>query len=214
MLLQAQALPDSARRPLALLAIAALHVLLIAALANGFAQRVFGPVVDPAQVRVILQPRETPRPADLPAVTIDPVKTFFRPKEPQIDDPPPPIGPATDTQVGPTAISELPPVPSTKGGAPAPPPVVLLGRHQLPNTEEYYPAASRRLGEEGAAQARACVNEAGRLAGTPQLVSSSGHKLLDEAAIELLRAGHYARATRGGMPIANCYDFRVTFRFR
>jgi periplasmic protein TonB len=214
MLLHAQALPDTARRPLVLLAIAALHVLLIAALANGFAQRVLSAATQRTVIHIIDEPRERPIPPQLPPL---------EPPTQRIALEPPPVGkvdlrlppidpPITDGNAGSSAIHALPPRPT--GAIPPTAPIVVLGRNALPNTEDYYPAASRRRAEEGSAQVRACVDERGRLANAPQLMSSSGHPLLDEAAMEVVRAGHYARATRGGVPIGNCYGFRIAFRFR
>jgi periplasmic protein TonB len=212
MLLQAQVLPDSARRPLVLLAIAALHVLLIAALANGFAQRVFSALTQPTVVRFYDQPSEKPHPPDLPTVAVGPVRIVaLHPEKPTIEVPP--IDPSPTSGGSSIVAPPLQPGGAVTAATSVPPPIVLLGRNQLPNTEDYYPAAARRREEQGAAQVRACVNAGGRLEGA-QLVGSSGHKLLDDAAIDVLRAGHYARATRAGEPIANCYDFRITFRIR
>jgi len=212
MLLQTQALPESARRPLVLLAIAAVHVLLIAALANGFAQHVLSALTPPTVVHFYNQPRERPRPADPPPIAVGRIAIALHPDRPTIEPPPPPIDPSL-TGGGANAIVPPPPEETAIAGTPVRPQILLLGRNQLPNTEDYYPAAARRREEQGAAQVRACVNAEGRLDGA-QLLGSSGHKLLDDAAIDVLRAGHYARATRAGVPIANCYDFRITFRFR
>jgi TonB family protein len=91
------------------------------------------------------------------------------------------------------------------------PPVRLIGRHVMPNTEDYYPAHERRLGIEGATAVRACVDTDGKLSGAPTVESSSGRESFDRAAVRVARDGRYARAVRGETPVSNCYGFRVIF---
>lgn len=151
-------------------------------------------------------------------------------------DAPPPEGPTppTATPVTWTAkvvdtLPELPPInldpdtgtitlpgePALSGPVtvepPAPPPIRLIGRNVMPSSEDYYPPSEIRAGHEGTAEVRSCVNESGRLDGTPTIEASSGRASLDSAAIRLARDGKYARAMRGDTPVPNCYRFRVTF---
>jgi TonB family protein len=95
--------------------------------------------------------------------------------------------------------------------APLPPPIRLVGRNVLPNTDNYYPASEIRAEHEGSAEVQSCVDVNGRLDGLPTIQASSGRAPLDTAAIRLARDGKYARAMRGDTPVANCYRFRVTF---
>jgi TonB family protein len=82
----------------------------------------------------------------------------------------------------------------------------------FPNAEDYYPAASRRLGEEGTVAVRACLKANGELAATPTVVESSGSARLDEGAINLARAGRYIPGTDDGESVASCLTFRIRFQ--
>ena len=94
---------------------------------------------------------------------------------------------------------------------PAQPPVRMVGRNVMPNTADYYPPSEIRLGHEGTAEIRSCVDPRGKLDGTPTVQATSGRTSLDNAAVRLARDGKYARATRGDEPVPNCYRFLVTF---
>jgi TonB family protein len=93
-----------------------------------------------------------------------------------------------------------------------PEPIRVLGKHWLPSSEAYYPPDLIRNGVQGGAQVRVCVDGAGRLADAPTLERSSGNARLDQAALNIARDGHYARAVRGDAPVPNCYRFHITFR--
>jgi protein TonB len=86
----------------------------------------------------------------------------------------------------------------------------------FPNTDDYYPAASRRLGEKGIASVRVCVDASGRLTADPMITQSSGSTRLDEGALTLAKAGsgHYRATTEDGRPVNACYPFRIRFEFR
>jgi protein TonB len=79
--------------------------------------------------------------------------------------------------------------------------------------DDYYPAASLRLQEEGLAVVRVCVGPTGRLDGKPSIERSSGSPRLDAAALSWAReALRFTPATRNGEAIAACKGFRVNFR--
>jgi len=86
----------------------------------------------------------------------------------------------------------------------------------FPNTADFYPSASIRLGEMGVAAVRACVDGNGRLTADPSIVQSSGKPRLDEAALKLARAGsgHYRATTEDGKPVSSCYAFGIRFDLR
>jgi TonB family protein len=118
---------------------------------------------------------------------------------------------------GPPVTLETPPVPSVQtpaagsAGA-APGPVRLVGRNILPDSEDYYPADRKRLGIEGAALVRVCVDERGARAGEPLIETSSQDAQLDAAALNVARHGRYARAQQDGAAVPNCYRFHIVFR--
>jgi periplasmic protein TonB len=83
------------------------------------------------------------------------------------------------------------------------------------SSDDYYPAISIRLGEEGATTLRVCVGADGALQGAPQVSGSSGHARLDAAAVNWARDALVFRpATEGGGAVGACKGFRVSFMLR
>ena len=201
--------PQIGRRPLVLLAILGVHALLIGALLEGFAQHLLpaGPPV--TETRFIELPRPERVAAQLPQTpglrTIT-LKRLEPPKLPPLQPPP------ADARTTTAAQGAPPEAGAQTQRAPSAASLELIGRNRLPNSEDFYPATARRLNQEGAARVHVCVDERGSITGAPQLTGSSGHRLLDEAALAIVRAGQYARAVRGGLPVGNCYNFQIDFQ--
>jgi protein TonB len=187
------------RRGSAAVAVVALHIVLVAALITGIAVQL--PKVD-----VSLAPpavRAPPRPEPPLGHAADSVRnrwTFSRP-------------PVADDVV-------LPPLPVvTPGGDVAPPPVVEVGppvaatstARVLRSEEPPYPAAARRLGEQGAVLVRVLVGADGR-AERVEIASSSGSSRLDEAALASVRRWLFAPANAGAGPVASWTTLRIVFR--
>ena len=84
----------------------------------------------------------------------------------------------------------------------------------FPNSEDFYPAASKRLGEEGSVSVRVCVGPNGKLAEEPTIQESSGSARLDEGALKLAKAGRYIPGTVDGVPTTDCFPFRVKFELK
>ena len=89
-----------------------------------------------------------------------------------------------------------------------------MGKNWLPNSQDYYPPDLIRSGVQGNAQLRVCVDEAGHLSGPPVVEQTSGNARLDQGALNVVRAGRYARAVRGDTPVPNCYEFRIVFSLK
>jgi periplasmic protein TonB len=196
-------------RAFALAAIAGGHVLLVYFLMNGLAQQLIA-IVSPPPIVTSFIPDEHPRPQPPPVITHEPDSKRLT----QIDQPPypPPITDPADPPRDPPSIGTV--IEEPRGSTVALPALVLIGKNVLPNTEDYYPARARRAGLEGISEVRVCVDERGRLQGDPTIQHSSGSGLLDAGAIAVVRAGNYARATRGGVPVPNCYGFRIAFHMK
>ncbi|HTT42706.1 MAG TPA: TonB family protein [Steroidobacteraceae bacterium] len=194
------------RRTLVLAAIITLHLTVAYFFATGLIQQIV-PAAEPHTTGVVLIEREAPELPPPPS----PHKPVWHP---QRVTPIPTEFPGAAAGPAPiTAEPEAPPQPA--GAAPAPEPQIrLLGQHRLPASEDFYPPEKRREGIEGAPIVRVCVDERGMRAGEPVLESSSGDAGLDQGAVNVARHGHYARAERGGVPVANCYRFRISFQIR
>ena len=87
---------------------------------------------------------------------------------------------------------------------------------EFPETADFYPSPSIRLGEEGVTTVQVCVDTRGRLTSAPTAVRGSGSARLDEAALKLARAGsgHYRATTEDGRPVNSCYPFGVRFQLK
>jgi TonB family protein len=203
-------LPLLSRRTVTFLLIAAVHAVLIYGFATGFAQRVVQTLPQIMHGVVIEETRpQRPRPvlSTLPFAppvigekirdTLDPNRfDLTMDKGPERDG-------TTDDGPGDTKRPELPAVVRVLGGP---------GRN-FPTTEDYYPTASRRLSETGAANVQVCVDSKGYLTGAPTLSKSSGSQRIDDAALKLAKAGsgHYRPTTENGAPVNSCYGYRIRF---
>jgi protein TonB len=100
--------------------------------------------------------------------------------------------------------------------APAPKPGVhknaSIDPKHFPNSEDFYPPASRRNNEEGITQVHVCVAGSGKLQGDPTVEKGSGFPKLDEAALTLAKAGRYVAGSDDGKPIESCLSFNVHFK--
>jgi protein TonB len=100
-------------------------------------------------------------------------------------------------------IVEVPPAPEP-APAPSPPaPVVMSSelslscpQRAMPN----YPAASRRLNEQGRLVVRVELDETGHIA-SARVAESSGYKRLDDAGLEAVKNWHCNAATRNGVAV-------------
>ena len=86
----------------------------------------------------------------------------------------------------------------------------------FPNVDDYYPDASRRLGEEGLSVVAICVGPDGKLTEPPKIAKSSGHDRLDQAAVKVasVGSGRFKPATEDGKPITKCTDLPIHFKIR
>jgi TonB family protein len=198
---QSEILP---RRTLAAGGIILLHLLVIYLLATALMRTLAPAALPPLIARVLPEPTPV---APTPNVTVrdlhGPPVTLEAPPVPAVAFPPEAVpaavAPPVETQAAP-------------GTAAAPGPVRLIGRNILPDSEDYYPADRKRLGVEGGALVRVCVDEKGTRAGEPLIEASSQDTQLDAAALSIARHGRYARAQQDGVAVPNCYRFHIVFR--
>jgi TonB family protein len=86
----------------------------------------------------------------------------------------------------------------------------------FPDTADFYPSPSIRLGEQGISTVQVCVDKRGRLTSDPTIVRGSGIDRLDRSALKLARAasGHYRASTEDGQPVDSCYPLGIRFQLR
>ncbi|HXO14770.1 MAG TPA: energy transducer TonB [Steroidobacteraceae bacterium] len=193
------------RRGVVLLAIIGLHIFIAWALATGLARRALEVIAPPIQTDIVEEVKTQKEPPPPPPPEF---------QKPPVEVPPPDV--TIDMPVEAPATSAITAVAATPH-APAPP--VHVGSHKAPTvaknfpaSEEYYPAASKRLNEEGAPTVHVCVGANSKLTAVPTISQSSGSPRLDEGALNLAKAGRYIAGMDDGKPIDACFDFRIKFQ--
>jgi len=192
-----------------LFTIIALHVFIAWALATGLARKAIEMVAPPIQTDILQEEQKKVEPPPPPPPDL---------MKQQVEVPPPDVTielPVETTQT--TAISNV-----TTKHIEAPKPVAPVNRtpggpgKNFPQTEDYYPAASKRLEEQGVAIVSVCVDPAGKLTGEPALGTTSGSPRLDDGALKLAKAGsgHYKPPAEDGKPVPGCFKFGIRFQLR
>jgi protein TonB len=193
------------RRTVVLFAIIALHLLILWVLATGLATRAIEMVAPPIQTQIVQQTKQTLKPPPPPPPEL---------QRQQVEVPPPVVNiqiPAAEQTHAITVVKRV------VRSAPAPAPVrvtQLSIRGALPPTDDYYPDASRRLGEQGTALVKLCIGPGGRVTGTPAIQRSSGSSRLDQAALRyaLATSGHFSPETRNGIAVTVCTALPIRFQ--
>jgi uncharacterized protein (TIGR02246 family) len=80
-----------------------------------------------------------------------------------------------------------------------------------PPPSKFYPPEAARHKEHGTVNLKVCADDAGALAGTPEIVTSSGSKLLDEAARSWASAAKWVPATLNHERVEGCALVDVVF---
>jgi periplasmic protein TonB len=200
------------RRTIVLFVIVGLHVFIAWALATGLARRTFEMVAPPIQTDVIEEVKKEDQPPPPPPPQME---------RPPVEIPPPDVAIEVPVETQTTAIQDTT---NQHVVAPPPPPAPAAKRNVVgpkpgkgfPSTEEYYPPASKRLGEEGSANVHVCVGPNGKITEDPTLAQTSGSARLDDGALKLAKAGsgHYLPGTEDGQPTTACMVFKIKFELR
>ncbi len=195
------------RRTIVLFGIIGLHIFIAWALATGLARRAIELVAPPIQTEIVeeVQKKDEPPPPPPPQL-----------ERPPVEVPPPEVAIDLPVETTSTAIQDVTDKPVAKPPPPAPKavnrvPVGLL--KGFPNSEDYYPPASKRLGEQGKVSVHICVDVKGKLSEEPTIQTSSGSPRLDDGAIKLAKAGSgkYRPETQDGQPVASCTTLPIKF---
>jgi periplasmic protein TonB len=194
------------RRATVFVIIILLHVALIYGLATGLARKAIELIAPPIQTNIIeeVQQHDTPPPPPPPEFERPPVEV--PPPDISIDIPAEPVASTAITDVTNRPVAAAPPRVSNHVGP-------KMGKN-FPSSEDYYPPASTRLGEQGSVTVKACVAPTGKLSEDPTVVKTSGSSRLDEGAVKLAKAGHYLPATDDGKTIPECFMFTIKFQLK
>lgn len=122
--------------------------------------------------------------------------------------------PRAPAESAPVLVPEAPVGPVAEHPVDAVPATALTYRATR-SPDDYYPAISLRLQEQGDAVVRVCVGPTGRREGSPVVERSSGSRHLDAAAVKWAsEALAFTPATRNGAAVSACKGFRVNFTLK
>jgi protein TonB len=151
-------------------------------------------------------PPRAPRPVTKShARTSNPLGSAEAPSALQVYHPSGPAAPATPLQSGPRPLT----APLQEAFAPIIPPHPVSGLAS--NRKPVYPVEARSRHETGRVVLRVHVSAAGSAAAV-DIVTSSGHSLLDQAALSAILAWRFDPATRAGFAVPGQVDVPVDFR--
>jgi len=184
----------SGTRGAALIAVIALHVVIVWAFYTGLAGKLIQKVIPPVEIAQIDKPKDVDKPP--PPPKLEEIKPYVPPPE------------FVDIQAAPqqtNAISDITqkqaPAPVA---APAPPKPGTAPRmdpkHPLKIGEEWYPDASKRANEEGRCIVQVTVAADGTIR-SESLQQSSGFPRLDEACLKAVHGQRMIPATEEGKPV-------------
>jgi protein TonB len=182
----------------------------------------------PEPLKPATKPFVPPPPPALPKQAVKPLAAA-PPNVVSAPAPSDPVAPANDSgssapaedggelHAGNAGLGIAPPAPSP----PSPPPVPIAapviqareGANYLKNPRPAYPRRAKREGLEGTTVLRVQVQPSGKPGGI-KVQKSSGHELLDEAALETVAQWTFAPATRGGEPVAGSVLVPIVFRLQ
>jgi protein TonB len=196
------------RRTAVLAAIIALHVFVLWALASGLARKAIEVLAPPIQTDIVQEEKNKAEPPPPPPPEMR--KEVVEVPPPDINIAMPEVGPSTSAITARVAESpKAAPVAKAAVAGTA----VGLGKG-FPNVDDYYPDASRRLGEEGLTIVDICVGADGKLTEPPKVGKTSGHDRLDQAAVKVasVGSGRFKPATEEGKPVTKCTQLPIRFK--
>lgn len=185
-----------------------LHAVLLAALAFGLGSKDEDEAQVPLQVTILEEESAPEPPAEEapppPPDLAPPEPAYIPPPEIKVDTPPPPAPKAIQ------AVQETKPEPAPVKRQPAVTAPKADPSHG--NTQPPYPAASRRMGEEGRVVLELYVDETGDVT-QGKIAQSSGFPRLDKTAlIHAKRKWHFLPAMKNGKPVGHWMKFAVEFK--
>jgi protein TonB len=197
------------RRTAVLAAIIALHLFLAWALITGLARKAIEVLAPPIQTDIVQEEKQKTEPPPPPPPELR--KQVVEVPPPDIQIAMPEVGPQTSAITA--RVEQKAPAPVAKAAVAAT--AVGLGKG-FPNVDDYYPDASRRLGEEGLTLVDVCVGPDGKLTEPPKVKQSSGHERLDQAAVKVatVGSGRFKPATEDGKPVTKCTQLPIRFKLR
>jgi protein TonB len=195
------------RRGVAFVSVVILHLIFAYALYRGLDFSLKHVTEPPILIEQIDKPRARDMPT-VPEVKVSQIRPYV-PQPEYVDV----NAPVETNAIQVQSVSVAPPAPTVQPG-----PVVRTGasvdpRNPLHIGEEYYPDASKRLGEEGACRVKLQVPASGRIADA-QVVQSSGFPRLDDACLKGVIGQRMLPATEDGKAVDSETVIRIHWKLR
>lgn len=200
----------------AIILVALLHLALGYALISGLAVKAVKVITGPLETVNIEDQAPPPDEPPPPPPKLEDIPPYVPPPDVVIEQsaPPPPTISTQSTIATPEPPRVAPPAPP----APPPPAPAVAGTKAIPNarnrevTEDDYPDASRRAGEEGTTGVMVVVGTDGRVKSCT-ITKSSGFNRLDERACQIAqRRWRFKPATENGQAVES--EFRTNYRWQ
>lgn len=168
----------------------------------------------------LLAPPTPPEPRVVPLQQPPPPKLERQPK-PVVEKaisaptPVPVMQPVAEQAAQQAPVAVAPPAPPSPAPLqPAAEPVIEPPRYNaayLSNPPPAYPLAARRRGVEGTVLVRAEISAGGECQ-RAELKKTSGHEMLDQAALEAVKKWHFLPAKRGSQAVVAWVEVPITFK--
>ena len=190
----------------AIIAVGLLHALLVYALVSGLAVKAVKVITGPLEAVNIEEAAPPPEEAPPPPPQLEDIPPYVPPPDVVIETSAPPPPNVTTQSV--ISVPEPPRFAPPAPPAPPPPaPPAIKPTAPVPNmrtftvSEDDYPDASRRAGEEGVTGVRVTVGTNGRVTNCT-VIRSSNFPRLDERACQIAeRRWRFKPATENGQPV-------------
>jgi periplasmic protein TonB len=192
------------RRMMVLLAIIALHLLIGWAFVSGFGKAAIAMITKDVKVSLIKedQPKDLPPPPPKPDLL----------PPPPVSVPPPLVNINIPVDLPAVVTTSKPPPPVQRVSTVA---STAISTVRLPScSEDYYPSQALRLQQEGSVTVKFCVGADNKIEGAPEVITSSGFPVLDEAAGKCLAAGRFKAGTVEGKPVRSCKPIKITYKIK
>jgi uncharacterized protein (TIGR02246 family) len=164
-----------------------------------------GAVAAPVEAHAAAEkPPAAPKPAQTVRAAPMPPPVPDRPKV-AAKEPPKPAVPAAPVAAKSTAAK---PTEAQKAEAKT---AMFANLTSSPPPSKFYPPEAAKKKERGNVNLKVCADDTGAMAGTPEVLKSSGSSLLDEAALSWARAAKWVPATLNSRRVEGCTQIDVAF---
>ena len=215
--------PDS--RPARIVEMAGIEVELVTQLPGGLLENSSKDMIDSAQVEMgeaVTETQPKPKVETAERVSLPPPPREKPEFSQSLTKTPPPSPPAEESDANapsPVAVqvAKLSPAAGATQASDAAAKAAEIGPSLLPrllaNPKPLYPKRARKHGVEGQVLLRVQIGTDGKSKAVETL-RTSGHPLLDAAAVKAVRKWRFSPALRNGAPVVATLDIPITFRIK